>query len=114
MSHRLKLNALHFAQSLEEEKKLLEGSEGLLESKSDLRRADIRQSRKDYHFEKDPLDRQPQKSRNNLSHSWGLRRGHGRLVLDLSSHSYDLMICLMYNVELLYLCPSHNPPPVAT
>jgi hypothetical protein len=34
MSQRLKLNALHFANSLEEEKKMLEGSEGLLESES--------------------------------------------------------------------------------
>ena len=36
MSHRLKLNAIHFASSLEEEKALLEASQDTLESKSML------------------------------------------------------------------------------
>lgn len=36
MSHRLKLNAVHFANSLESEKSLLDSSTDVLESKSDI------------------------------------------------------------------------------
>lgn len=34
MSHQLKLNAMHFSKSLEEEKSILESSQGVLESES--------------------------------------------------------------------------------
>lgn len=93
MSHRLKLNAVHFANSLEDEKSLLDTSTEVLESKSaSLSNAlqdqadQIREPSRYTVVQEELIERLEQRKGHDLHDPRCRAAGHDHLRLDLHAH----------------------------